>query len=215
VELGSPDGVPRAQTRTCRRLRGCQLMASTSAIPPLIHWLMAHTSNHKVMSPLTCEEGTRRQSIIKLALMAIVSGVSWDFIVAIGTREMYWPQVELIIYERHLRFCACIEKAAADLSPQTSFPTRTPVTFTMPQLRGKSRRGAAWYRAESRRKRLKHFERAITLASIRRKINPRVPTRAIPKHISPEGALQTHPPMADSEERRPWPEVLPEKQIVA
>jgi hypothetical protein len=41
--------------------------------------------------------------------------------------------------------------------------------FTMPRLRGKPRRGAAWYRAASRRKYLQRFEKILALASTRRR----------------------------------------------
>jgi hypothetical protein len=37
----------------------------------------------------------------------------------------------------------------------------------MPRVRGKTRRGAAWYAYDSRRKRQKAFERALALASVR------------------------------------------------
>jgi hypothetical protein len=99
-----------------------------------------------------------------------------------------------------------------NLSPST---TRPPETATMPRLRGKSRRGAAWYRAESRRRRLKQFEKALTLASIRRRRNPRVPPKAIAEHLSPEEAMQIHPPLVASEECRQWTEAHQGEHSVA
>lgn len=60
----------------------------------------------------------------------------------------------------------------------------------MPRLRGKSRRGAAWYRAESRRKRIKKFERALQLATTRRKQKLRSPPATIIEELSWEEAQQ-------------------------
>jgi hypothetical protein len=61
---------------------------------------------------------------------------------------------------------------------------------TMPRLRGKSRRGAAWYRAESRRKRISYFEQALKLATTRRKQKLRSSPMAIIEEISWEEAQQ-------------------------
>ena len=66
---------------------------------------------------------------------------------------------------------------------------QTKVT-AMPRLRGKSRRGAAWYRAESRRKRIKQFERALQLATTRRKQKLRSPPTTIIEELSWEEAQQ-------------------------
>jgi hypothetical protein len=78
-------------------------------------------------------------------------------------------------------------------SDRNSDPSRV---STMPRLRGKSRRGAAWYRAESRRKRIRNFERALALASTRRKRRPWMPPMAIVEEISLEEAMQSHPSIA-------------------
>jgi hypothetical protein len=49
----------------------------------------------------------------------------------------------------------------------------------MPRLRGTPRRGAAWYRAASRRKYLQRFEKVLALASTRRKKRSRRPAKAM------------------------------------
>jgi hypothetical protein len=74
---------------------------------------------------------------------------------------------------------------------------------TMPRLRGKSRRGAAWYRAESRRKRIDYFERALKLATTRRKQKLRSPPMAIIEEISWEEAQQHLASLANQMEPKP------------
>jgi hypothetical protein len=64
---------------------------------------------------------------------------------------------------------------------------------TMPRARGKPRRGAAWYTAESRRQRQKKFEQAIAMAAIRRHTKPRTPPMAYVEEITPEDDLQSFP----------------------
>jgi hypothetical protein len=48
----------------------------------------------------------------------------------------------------------------------------------MPRIRGTPRRGAAWYAAESRRKRRKEFERAMAIVARRRRTRARLTTKA-------------------------------------
>jgi hypothetical protein len=48
---------------------------------------------------------------------------------------------------------------------------------TMPRIRGTPRRGAAWYAAESRRKRRKDFERAMAIVARRRRTRARLTTK--------------------------------------
>jgi hypothetical protein len=67
---------------------------------------------------------------------------------------------------------------------------RTP---TMPRARGKPRRGAAWYTAESRRQRKKKFEKAIAMAAIRRSTTPRMPPMAYVEEVIPEDGLESFP----------------------
>jgi hypothetical protein len=147
--------------------------------------------------------------------MAIASKVLWDFIVTRDRGEMYWPYAELILFERYFRPQARTVKEEADLQLRPPPIPSPPGVSTMPRLRGKSRRGAAWYRAESRRKRIQQFEKALTLASIRRKRSPWSPPMAIVEEISLEEAMQSHPPIVHSEERRPQPEAHLGKHSVA
>jgi hypothetical protein len=76
----------------------------------------------------------------------------------------------------------------------------------MPRIRGRSRRGAAWYSeesrrkrkqkfeaAESRRKRKQNFERAMAIAARRRKTRPRTPPMAYVEEVIPEGGLPSPP----------------------
>jgi hypothetical protein len=67
---------------------------------------------------------------------------------------------------------------------------RTP---TMPRARGKPRRGAAWYTAESRRKRKENFEKAMAMAAKRRRNRPRTPPMAYVEEVIPEGGLESPP----------------------
>jgi hypothetical protein len=60
----------------------------------------------------------------------------------------------------------------------------------MPRIRGTPRRGAAWYAAESRRKRKKDFERAMAIVARRRRTRARLP----PKEQREAVSLQANPP---------------------
>jgi hypothetical protein len=60
----------------------------------------------------------------------------------------------------------------------------------MPRIRGTPRRGAAWYAAESRRKRKKDFERAMAIVARRRRTRARLP----PKEHREAASLQANPP---------------------
>jgi hypothetical protein len=158
------------------------------------------------MNPLARGRGTSRQSIINVALMAMVSIAVWGFIVTRDRAEMHSPFAAFILSEW---YCRPPSKAAKGEAEQQFRPTPIripPGTSTMPRLRGKSRRGAAWYRAESRRKRIQNFERALALASIRRKRSPWSPPMAIVEEISLEEAMQSHPPIAQAEAQKPPPE---------
>jgi hypothetical protein len=59
---------------------------------------------------------------------------------------------------------------------------RAPV---MPRIRGRPRRGAAWYAAESRRKRKANFERALAIATRRRKLKLRTPPPVFIEEVIP------------------------------
>jgi hypothetical protein len=129
--------------------------------------------------------------------MVIVCIVASGFITIRDRAEMYSAFAELTLSERPLRFLSRIEQreGAQHFQPP---PIRIPTeAFIMPRLRGKSRRGAAWYRAESRRKRIQKFEKALVLASIRRKRRSWSTPMAIVEQISPEEAMQYQPPVAE------------------
>jgi hypothetical protein len=122
---------------------------------------------------------------------------------------MHFYSAELILFAQYRRPQARTARETADLQPPPHPTPSQPGVVIMPRLRGKSRRGAAWYRAESRRRRIQHFEKALTLASIRRKKSPWSPPMAIVEEISLEEAMQNHPPMAHPAERtrsmkHPW-----------
>jgi hypothetical protein len=74
---------------------------------------------------------------------------------------------------------------------------------TMPRLRGKPRRGAAWYRAEYRRKRISNFKRALALVATRRKHRPSSPPMEIIEEISWEEAQQHLPSLVSTEGSKP------------
>jgi hypothetical protein len=63
----------------------------------------------------------------------------------------------------------------------------------MPRGRGKPRRGAAWYAAESWRKRKGKFEKAMAIAARRRKNRPCTPPMEYVEEVIPEGGLPSPP----------------------
>jgi hypothetical protein len=67
---------------------------------------------------------------------------------------------------------------------------RVPV---MPRIRGRPRRGAAWYAAESRRKQKAKFERAMAIAARRRKIKRRTPPKVIVEEVIPASGPPSPP----------------------
>jgi hypothetical protein len=67
---------------------------------------------------------------------------------------------------------------------------RVPV---MPRIRGRPRRGAAWYVAESRRKQKAKFERAMAIAARRRKIKLRTPPRVFVEEVIPASGPPSPP----------------------
>lgn len=66
-------------------------------------------------------------------------------------------------------------------------PGSTQRDCNMPRIRGRSRWGAAWYAAQSRRKRKENFERAIAMATRRRRQKLRRPPRAFGEERIPAG----------------------------
>jgi len=103
----------------------------------------------------------------------------------------------------------------------TSFcPTLEQETLViMPRLRGTPRRGAAWYRAASRRKYLQRFEKVLALASKRRKRRARRSAMAMvepppvahhAEHTEQKETLQRQPNAAGEEH---YPNCIIEEEI--
>jgi hypothetical protein len=65
-----------------------------------------------------------------------------------------------------------------------------PRDSAMPRIRGKPRRGAAWYAAESRRRRKKEFERAMAIVARRRRTRSRLHSKEREEEVNP----QANPP---------------------
>jgi hypothetical protein len=63
----------------------------------------------------------------------------------------------------------------------------------MPRIRGKPRRGAAWYAAESRRRRKKEFERAMAIVARRRRTRSRLQAKHREDRGHPQVNLPDHP----------------------
>jgi hypothetical protein len=69
--------------------------------------------------------------------------------------------------------------------------------LAMPRVRGRPRRGAGWYAADSRRKRHRNFKRVVTIAKQRRRraitaasSPPRTFVEEDPEHGAPTGLLR-------------------------
>jgi hypothetical protein len=62
----------------------------------------------------------------------------------------------------------------------------------MPRIRGKLRRGATWYAAESRRRRKKDFERAMAIISRRRRTRSRLHSKEREEEVNPQANLPGH-----------------------
>jgi len=175
-------------------------MASTDSSPPLINRHMHCTHHLNTKIPLARGSSTRRQSTQHTALMVIVCIAASGFITTWDRAVMHSAFAELTLSEKpfHLRLRTEPREGAQPFnSPSIRLPTEA---FIMPRLRGKSRRGAAWYRDESQRKHLQNFEKSLGLASIRRKRCSRSTTVTIVEQIHPEEALQLQPPIAETVE---------------
>jgi hypothetical protein len=137
-------------------------------------------------------------SIYKLVLMVEMT----DMVIAIATASVLITQLDNL------------GSRLPAISPKPQHPGRFSHTWTpfadpggkhrackMPRIRGRSRRGAAWYAAQSRRKRKESFERAMAMATRRRRQKLRRPQRwfeeeQIPEegpNIQPEHALLAAP----------------------
>jgi hypothetical protein len=101
------------------------------------------------MGPLTSEHRPASQSIKLSALMAAT--IVYVIIRLTGTLRMHSKLAE---QSRNRR--------AGDILALV-------LILTMPRARGRPRRGAGWYAAESREKRHKRFERALLLAKRKRR----------------------------------------------
>jgi len=127
---------------------------------------MARSSILPMKSPFARGIGTRQQRTSVPALMALMFGM------------MKVLMVIEYLDGRRLHSAHSIPLAQSGRPParrqdsisNALLPSLCPEKwFTMPRLRGKSRRGAAWYRAASRRKYLQRFEKILALASTRRR----------------------------------------------
>jgi hypothetical protein len=128
---------------------------------------------HHLMRPLTRARRTVGQSIKTTALMAIAT--IFSLISSLGGFGM-------------------IRKVAEPKGD--NFVVGTPtldLVLSIPRARGRPRRGAGWYAADSRWKRQKKFEKALSLAKRRRprkSIGTGTPPMAYVEEIPPEESLQ-------------------------
>jgi hypothetical protein len=135
--------------------------------------------------------------------MALAVTTSWCVFTAMNWDGLHRSLAVFILHQSLAVFILIGLKPGQEASILTGART---IILPMPRLRGKSRRGTAWYRAESRRRRIHNFERALALATTRRKRRPWLPPMAIIEEISLEEAIQHHPSLARAEETKPPPE---------
>jgi hypothetical protein len=141
------------------------------------------------MSPLARENCTRRQCIQHPALMASMVMIARGIITAGNWSEKQWFLAVFISPAQEFRALRNFGRGEACSNAST-----------MPRLRGKPRRGSAWQRAESRRQRHRKFERALVLASARRKEQQRTPPMEIIEEISLEEAMNSRPTWVPEQE---------------
>jgi hypothetical protein len=145
------------------------------------------------MSPFAQVIGTVHQRTRKQALMAMAVVVVLLLITRLDRIERHSPiaasSAELILAEQ--QFADPLELWSRAFHPQGTLVISR--VSTMPRARGKPRRGAAWYTAESRRQRQKKFEQALAMASLRRRRKPRTPPMAYVEEITLEDAMQSYP----------------------
>jgi hypothetical protein len=150
-------------------------------------------SHTQAMSPFAQVNGTGHQRTQQQALMAMAVAVSLLLITRIDRTERHSPiaasNAEFIPPEQQFEVPLKLWSRAFH-SQGTLVISRV---STMPRARGKPRRGAAWYTAESRRQRQKKFEQALAMASIRRRKKPRTPPMAYVEEITLEDAMQSYP----------------------
>jgi hypothetical protein len=116
-------------------------------------------------------------SIYQLALMANLM----EEAIALATISAFF-----------IRVISCGSRAPWSTSAH-QYPDRLSHTraCNMPRIRGRSRRGAAWYAAQSRRKRKETFERAIAMATRRRRQRHRRPPREFDEEKTPAAGSDT------------------------
>jgi hypothetical protein len=135
-------------------------------------------------------QSTRRPALMAMAVVVILLLITrLDSI----ERHSYTaePNAELNFAEPN--FADPLEFWSRAIHPQGT--SDIPRFFIMPRARGKPRRGAAWYTAESRRQRQKKFEQALALASSRRHRKsgkPRMPPMAYVEEITLDEAMQSY-----------------------
>jgi hypothetical protein len=158
---------------------------------------MDHNSHYQTTSLLAQGNCTSLQHTQHQALMAMAVAVALCLITGIDSIEkhliiaVFTPPAHLQYTPPEQRF-----KAPSKLWSRAVHPLGTlviPRVSTMPRARGKPRRGAAWYMAESRRQRQRKFEQALAIASTRRRRKSRTPPMAYVEEIALEDAMQSYP----------------------
>jgi hypothetical protein len=135
------------------------------------------------MRPLTRARRTVDQSIKTTTLMA--KDITFVLINRLGGFVMH-----LKIAEPKAEPSRCRNRD----TPSAGIPTIA-LLLSMPRARGRPRRGATWYTADSRRKRQKKFEKALALASRRRTRKSRrtgTPPMAYVEEIAPDESIQNY-----------------------
>jgi hypothetical protein len=175
---------------------------------------MVHSIHHLMTSLLARGKCTSLQRTQHSALMALAVAVALCTITVMNCAETHWllavftPPARPQHTPLEQRFRALLKLWRREASPLgTLVPSRVSI---MPRIRGKSRRGAAWYMVESRRQRQRKFERALAIASTRRRRRPRMPPMAYVEEITWEEAMQSHPTIEFGKEDKPPPGVTPQ-----
>jgi hypothetical protein len=142
-------GATRCRLGTWRRARRGHLWWPTTLIPSLVMRGLTSVGLHLLTGPLTRENRPASQSIKLSALMA--AATIYAIISLLGTLRMHLQLTEPSKNRSEGEILALV------------------LIFIMPRARGRPRRGAGWYAADSRRKRHKRFERALVLAKRKRR----------------------------------------------
>jgi hypothetical protein len=158
---------------------------------------MDHHSRNQTTSLLVQGNSTRLQRTQHQALMAMVVVVTLHLITGIDSIKRHFL-IAVFTPPTHQQFTPPEQrfKAPSKLWSRAVRPLGTlviPRVSTMPRARGKPRRGASWYKAESRRRRQRKFEQALAIASTRQRRKPRTPPMAYVEEIALEDAMQSYP----------------------